>query len=527
MSSLPLDSIVTTKNYEPSPTRDQANRVQPRFDDALRQAQDTPSSRYESESNDSSSQPSEGKKAESSAAEDSIPDKEPVSSDEKKETPSSDSEIVKVDEEALIPSGVAEKDGGKDANALPAEEPADKDKKRDDSEGIGVLVPIPEVIPEDPYALTVDPNFVKEIDADGSEKGNALDQPVDTNPEQSAVDVKELAESEIPDAEPGDGNRPKEKDRQIQITEAEIDSSGDQPLGGEGQENQSESSLVEQQLGDYHDSPNREGDTIRSSLTAENKSETQVQSIGKQKGRTLRKENPKVKKTSNSSPSEGKALKAVEIAQIAATIEQQVTKEESNSPPTDSSNPKASIPDTSRADAKVPLEQQDGPLKSLRPLSKDQQSIDQLPKVNRIRFVQRVARAFQTIGGTGGEIRLRLSPPELGAVRLQVTMDKGVLSAQMETETTAARRVLLDNLGALRERLATQDVRIDRFDVDLMDHSSTDARNMGDQQQSGNRPQQRNTNFVNSAQEDDSISLDMKMPGNRIVDDVNGVNVVI
>jgi flagellar hook-length control protein FliK len=94
---------------------------------------------------------------------------------------------------------------------------------------------------------------------------------------------------------------------------------------------------------------------------------------------------------------------------------------------------------------------------------------DRLSEIDRVRLVQRVARAFHTLRDEGGQLRLRLSPPELGALRLDVTVREGVLTAHLEAETPAARAVLLDNLPALRERLAEQQIRIERFDVDLMD----------------------------------------------------------
>jgi flagellar hook-length control protein FliK len=46
-------------------------------------------------------------------------------------------------------------------------------------------------------------------------------------------------------------------------------------------------------------------------------------------------------------------------------------------------------------------------------------------------------------------------------------MQNGVMTAAVETETPAARQVLLDHLPALRERLAEQNIRIERFDVDV------------------------------------------------------------
>jgi len=91
--------------------------------------------------------------------------------------------------------------------------------------------------------------------------------------------------------------------------------------------------------------------------------------------------------------------------------------------------------------------------------------------VDRARFVQRVARAFQTVGTGGGSVRLRLSPPELGSVRLEISVKNGVLTAHAQTETAQARDALVDNLPALRVRLAEQNIQIDHFDVDLFDSS--------------------------------------------------------
>lgn len=92
--------------------------------------------------------------------------------------------------------------------------------------------------------------------------------------------------------------------------------------------------------------------------------------------------------------------------------------------------------------------------------------------VDRVRFVQRVARAFQAAGDQGGVVRLRLSPPDLGSLQVQISVKQGELSAHIQAETSAAQQALLDNLPDLRDRLAQQDIRIERFDVDLMDQSS-------------------------------------------------------
>jgi len=103
--------------------------------------------------------------------------------------------------------------------------------------------------------------------------------------------------------------------------------------------------------------------------------------------------------------------------------------------------------------------------------------------VDRARFVQRVSGAIRSANDQDGLVQLKLSPPELGSLRIEISVKQGILTAKLETETAAARAVLLDNLPALRERLAEQEIRIEKFDVDVRDESrqqenaSTEDRN--------------------------------------------------
>ncbi len=90
------------------------------------------------------------------------------------------------------------------------------------------------------------------------------------------------------------------------------------------------------------------------------------------------------------------------------------------------------------------------------------------PAIDATRLLTRVARAFAAAQERDGEIRLRLSPPELGSLRLEVRIQNGAMVARLQTETEAARTAIVENLPALRERLSDQGVRIERFEVDLM-----------------------------------------------------------
>jgi flagellar hook-length control protein FliK len=100
---------------------------------------------------------------------------------------------------------------------------------------------------------------------------------------------------------------------------------------------------------------------------------------------------------------------------------------------------------------------------------------DGLTEAERARFVQRVASAFRSLGDEGGELRLRLSPPELGSLRVELSVRDGVLNARLETETSSARNLLLDNLPALRDRLAEQNIKVEKFDVDVRDERRQSA----------------------------------------------------
>lgn len=113
------------------------------------------------------------------------------------------------------------------------------------------------------------------------------------------------------------------------------------------------------------------------------------------------------------------------------------------------------------------------------------ESDSHMPTIDRARFVQRVANAFRSAQQNDGQIQMRLSPPELGSLKIEIAVRNGVLSANLEAETPDARRVLLDNLPALRQRLAEQDIRIDKFEVDI--------RQEGGQQQGQAEAQQQQT----------------------------------
>jgi flagellar hook-length control protein FliK len=106
-----------------------------------------------------------------------------------------------------------------------------------------------------------------------------------------------------------------------------------------------------------------------------------------------------------------------------------------------------------------------------------------LSQADRVRFVQRVEQAFQDANSQGGSVRLRLSPPDLGSLKIEIKVSRGEMTARVEADTPSARNLILDNLPVLRDRLAQHDIKVQRFDVDLMDRSGGGLANQSPQQQ--------------------------------------------
>lgn len=86
-----------------------------------------------------------------------------------------------------------------------------------------------------------------------------------------------------------------------------------------------------------------------------------------------------------------------------------------------------------------------------------------------------------------GSVTLRLTPPEMGTVRIQLNMQGGNVSAQFHAETESARTLLNQQLGQLRSSLEAQGLNVEKLGVQAMAGSSNAS---GLQQQAGGDPSQ-------------------------------------
>ena len=91
------------------------------------------------------------------------------------------------------------------------------------------------------------------------------------------------------------------------------------------------------------------------------------------------------------------------------------------------------------------------------------------------KLVQRVLRGVEQLANGGGQVRLRLHPPELGSLQMSLRMEDGQVFAKLEVENSTARDALLNNIQTLRDRLTEQGMRVAAFDVEV----NTDSAGLG------------------------------------------------
>ncbi len=86
---------------------------------------------------------------------------------------------------------------------------------------------------------------------------------------------------------------------------------------------------------------------------------------------------------------------------------------------------------------------------------------------NTAQVLEQVAYAIQFAHRGGDEMRLHLSPADLGSLQVNVSVHDGVLSARLEAQNPATQQLLSDNLSQLKDALTQQGVVFDRIDVHL------------------------------------------------------------
>ena len=96
----------------------------------------------------------------------------------------------------------------------------------------------------------------------------------------------------------------------------------------------------------------------------------------------------------------------------------------------------------------------------------------QLNRNDQIRLINRVSRSFSRLGPDGGQVQLKLHPPQLGVLNMQVRMEGRSMTAKLATESVAAQEAIVESLPVLRQRLAEQGIEISQFQVEVADNGA-------------------------------------------------------
>lgn len=86
-------------------------------------------------------------------------------------------------------------------------------------------------------------------------------------------------------------------------------------------------------------------------------------------------------------------------------------------------------------------------------------------EAERTSFDKLVSSMRLRLGARNSSVRLRLEPPELGRIRVDVRMAGTVIRINVQTETEAARQMLSDRVGRLRASLQQHGIHVERFEV--------------------------------------------------------------
>lgn len=84
-------------------------------------------------------------------------------------------------------------------------------------------------------------------------------------------------------------------------------------------------------------------------------------------------------------------------------------------------------------------------------------------------FASRVVRGLHTmLNHRGGSMTMRLDPPELGALKVQMTLRDGAVTAMFTAATAKAHSLLREHMGTLRASLESQGLTVERLSVQSM-----------------------------------------------------------
>jgi len=85
--------------------------------------------------------------------------------------------------------------------------------------------------------------------------------------------------------------------------------------------------------------------------------------------------------------------------------------------------------------------------------------------------MERLTELVQSAEAGDQKLQVRLTPPQLGSLNIEVTKVDGVVTAKLEVQSAAAQQVLLEHLTGLKESLSQQGNVVERIEIQVQEAS--------------------------------------------------------
>ena len=106
---------------------------------------------------------------------------------------------------------------------------------------------------------------------------------------------------------------------------------------------------------------------------------------------------------------------------------------------------------------------------------------------------QKLSSFIQQASESGKAMRIRLDPPELGSLQIEVGRVNGQIVARIEVDNPTARALVFEQLQMLRDSLQQQGLRVDRLEVEINENLS---REFGSDQSAEQRSEEQQQRFA-------------------------------
>lgn len=113
------------------------------------------------------------------------------------------------------------------------------------------------------------------------------------------------------------------------------------------------------------------------------------------------------------------------------------------------------------------------------------------------RLADRIVQAARMSVERGqNTVEMRLNSPELGTLKLSMSLDRGQVTLSMETATETARQLIHSQLAVLREGLTQQGLQVVRLHVYAQEHGSATGGWSHTQEQGGQNPRRQRAEYA-------------------------------